>query len=194
MFLYIVFGANFDKISATAYYPTKPDDAIGGGTLNDVKIPKNSKWVGYVFSIIEVLSVLIEVFRLLSCFFLNHSSTIHFPFSINYTTSYDSDLSVLKDIATKCGFLGNSGTSDLKVNYKVETKVKVIAVTVSPTWVFTLPFFPCISRALSLSLSVPRAFQANHRNSLCRSSVDETVSQVQHLSLVHSLNRISKVS
>jgi len=43
MFLYLVFGANFDKISATAYYPTKPDDAIGGGTLNDVKIPKNSK-------------------------------------------------------------------------------------------------------------------------------------------------------
>lgn len=98
------FGANFDKISATAYYPTKPDDAIGGGTLNDVKIPKNS------------------------------NSTIHFPFSINYTTSYDSDLSVLKDIATKCGFLGNSGSSDLKVNYKVETKVKVIAVTVSPTF------------------------------------------------------------
>lgn len=62
------------------------------------------------------------------------SSTIHFPFSINYTTSYDSDLSVLKDIATKCGFLGSSGESDLKVNYKVETKVKVIAVSVSPTF------------------------------------------------------------
>ncbi|GAA5947243.1 hypothetical protein JCM3765_001587 [Sporobolomyces pararoseus] len=98
------FGANFDKISATAYYPTKPSDAIGGGTLSDVKIPKNS------------------------------NSTIHFPFSINYTTSYDSDLSVLKDIATKCGFLGSGGEQDLKVNYKVETKVKVIAVTVSPTF------------------------------------------------------------
>ncbi|GAA5900354.1 uncharacterized protein JCM6883_002819 [Sporobolomyces salmoneus] len=99
------FGASFDKISATAYYPTKPDDAIGGGTLDDVEIPKNS------------------------------NSTIHFPFSINYTTSYDSDLSVLKDIATKCGFLGgSSGKEDLKVNYKVETKVKVIAVSVSPTF------------------------------------------------------------
>ncbi|GAA6006391.1 hypothetical protein JCM11491_004938 [Sporobolomyces phaffii] len=98
------FGANFDQISATAFYPTKPNVAIGGGTLRDVKIPKNS------------------------------NSTIHFPFSINYTTSYDSDLSVLKDIATKCGFLGNGGQTDLKVNYKVETKVKVIAVSVSPTF------------------------------------------------------------
>lgn len=40
---FTVFGASFDKISATAYYPTKPDDAIGGGTLDDVEIPKNSK-------------------------------------------------------------------------------------------------------------------------------------------------------
>ncbi|GAA5844711.1 hypothetical protein JCM5353_005833 [Sporobolomyces roseus] len=98
------FGANFDKISATAYYPTKPNDAIGGGSLDNVDIPKNS------------------------------NSTIHFPFSLNYTTSYDSDLSVLKDIATKCGFLGGGSKSDLKVNYKVQTKVKVVAISISPTF------------------------------------------------------------
>ncbi|GAA5862251.1 hypothetical protein JCM8547_007783 [Rhodosporidiobolus lusitaniae] len=97
------FGANFDKIDATAYYPLKPDTAFGGGSMSNVDIKKNS------------------------------NSTVHFPFSVNYTTSYDSDLSVLKDIATKCGFLGSS-SSQLTVNYKVKTKVKVIAVTVDPSF------------------------------------------------------------
>ncbi|GAA5978865.1 hypothetical protein JCM11641_003594 [Rhodosporidiobolus odoratus] len=97
------FGADFDKISATAYYPTKPTTAFGGGSLNNVNIKKNS------------------------------NSTVHFPFGVNYTTSYDSDLSVLKDIATKCGFLGSTATQ-LTVNYKVKTKVKVIAITVEPSF------------------------------------------------------------
>lgn len=39
-----VFGANFDKVSATAYYPTKPNTAFGGGSLSNFKIDKNSKW------------------------------------------------------------------------------------------------------------------------------------------------------
>ncbi|GAA6026994.1 hypothetical protein JCM8097_006024 [Rhodosporidiobolus ruineniae] len=97
------FGAHFDKIDATAYYPTKPNTAFGGGSLTNVEIKKNS------------------------------NSTVHFPFSVNYTTSYDSDLSVIKDIATKCGFLGSSA-SQLTVNYKVKTKVKVIAVTIDPSF------------------------------------------------------------
>ncbi|CEQ39921.1 SPOSA6832_01480, partial [Sporobolomyces salmonicolor] len=108
-----VFGANFDRIDATAYYPTKPNTAVGGGSLSNVDIKKYS------------------------------NTTIHFPFAINYTTSYDSDLSVLKDIATKCGFLGNS-PSDLTVNYKVQTKVKVIAVKISPTSL-------CVRRSVFLS-------------------------------------------
>ncbi|GAA5868279.1 hypothetical protein JCM1840_005623 [Sporobolomyces johnsonii] len=103
------FGANFDQIDATAYYPTKPDTAVGGGSLSNVDIKKYS------------------------------NTTIHFPFAINYTTAYDPDLSVLKDIATKCGFLGNS-SSDLTVNYKVQTTVKVIAVKISPTFSSTASF------------------------------------------------------
>ncbi|BGP22877.1 hypothetical protein JCM10295v2_001768 [Rhodotorula toruloides] len=97
------FGADFNSIDATAYYPTKPTSAIGGGSLTNVLIKKNS------------------------------NSTVHFPFSINYTTSYDPNLSVLKDIATKCGFLGGQ-KSQLTVNYKVKTSVKVIAVTISPSF------------------------------------------------------------
>jgi len=80
---------------------------------------------------------------------LESSSTIHFPFSLNYTTSYDSDLSVLKDIATKCGFLGGGSKSDLKVNYKVQTKVKVVAISISPSYALSLPLISFIQRRLS---------------------------------------------
>ncbi|BGP38020.1 hypothetical protein JCM10450v2_001953 [Rhodotorula kratochvilovae] len=97
------FGADFSKIDATAYYPLKPTSKIGGGTMKDVSIKKYS------------------------------NSTLHFPFAINYTTSYDSDLTVLQDIATKCGFLG-SAQSQLTVNYKVKAKVKIIAVSIAPSF------------------------------------------------------------
>ncbi|GAA6023680.1 hypothetical protein JCM10207_008747 [Rhodosporidiobolus poonsookiae] len=97
------FGAKFNKIDATAYYPLRKDTAFGGGSLTNVEIKKNS------------------------------NSTVHFPFAVNYTTSYDPDLTVIKDIAEKCGFTGST-KSQLTVNYKVKTSVKVIAITVSPSF------------------------------------------------------------
>ncbi|KAG0666579.1 hypothetical protein C6P46_004245 [Rhodotorula mucilaginosa] len=97
------FGAHFSRVDATAYYPTKPNEAVGGGTLKNFDIKKHS------------------------------NSTINFPFSINYTTSYDSDRTVLQDIARRCGFLGDAATQ-LKVNYKVKTEVRVIAVSIGPTF------------------------------------------------------------
>ncbi|GAA5989393.1 hypothetical protein JCM10908_001289 [Rhodotorula pacifica] len=97
------FGAHFSRVDATAYYPTKPSEAVGGGTLTNFDIKKHS------------------------------NSTINFPFTINYTTSYDSDRSVLQDIASRCGFLGGTATQ-LKVNYKVKTEVRVIAVSIGPSF------------------------------------------------------------
>lgn len=38
-----VFGAHFSRVHATAYYPTKPNDAVGGGTLTNFDIKKHSK-------------------------------------------------------------------------------------------------------------------------------------------------------
>ncbi|GAA5835254.1 hypothetical protein JCM9279_004486 [Rhodotorula babjevae] len=97
------FGADFSKIDASAYYPTKPNDKVGGGEMTDVSIKKYS------------------------------NNTLHFPFAINYTTSYDSDLSVLTDIATRCGFLG-SNKRQLTVNYKVKVHVKIIAISIAPSF------------------------------------------------------------
>ncbi|KAK4053774.1 hypothetical protein OIV83_001430 [Microbotryomycetes sp. JL201] len=97
------FGATFSKVTATAYYPTKPSSAFGGGELEDVRIPKMS------------------------------NNTIHFPFAVNYTTSYDSDGSVLQDIANKCGFTGSSA-SKIKINYKIALKMNVLSLKITPTF------------------------------------------------------------
>ncbi|KAK4058902.1 hypothetical protein OIO90_000348 [Microbotryomycetes sp. JL221] len=97
------FGATFGKVTATAYYPTKPNTAFGGGELEDVRIPKMS------------------------------NNTIHFPFAVNYTTSYDSDGSVLQDIAQKCGFTGASA-SKIKINYKIALKMNVLSLKITPSF------------------------------------------------------------
>lgn len=64
------------------------------------------------------------------------STTIRFPFEVDYTTTYDSDFSVLKDIASKCGFLTTGATSavgDLKFNYKLKLQLKVLSLSISPS-------------------------------------------------------------
>lgn len=37
-----VFGASFSRIEAKAYYPTNTSKAVGGGVLNNVRIPPSS--------------------------------------------------------------------------------------------------------------------------------------------------------
>ena len=54
---------------------------------------------------------------------------MHFPLQLNYTTSIDSDFSIISDIAKKCGFL-TAAASQLTVDYKINLKVKVVVVTI----------------------------------------------------------------
>ncbi|KAL8292947.1 hypothetical protein RQP46_000641 [Phenoliferia psychrophenolica] len=96
------FGVNFDEIKATGAYSTAPTQNLGGGTLNNVDIKKNS------------------------------NTTIHFPFTINYTLSDDPTLSIAKDIVGKCGLLGGT-KADLTIDYTVTLKLKVVAVSISPS-------------------------------------------------------------
>lgn len=41
-----------------------------------------------------------------------------FPFAIEYTEAIDPNKTIIKDIAVKCGFIGNS-KSDIPVNYQL---------------------------------------------------------------------------
>ncbi|KAM0754026.1 hypothetical protein T439DRAFT_169808 [Meredithblackwellia eburnea MCA 4105] len=96
------FGVTFKEIKATGAYSTAPTKNLGGGSLSDVTIPKNS------------------------------NTTIHFPFTINYTLSQDSDLSIAKDIAKKCGFTGSTA-SDLTIDYTVTLSLKILSTVISPS-------------------------------------------------------------
>ncbi|KNZ62924.1 hypothetical protein VP01_1207g7 [Puccinia sorghi] len=120
------FGASFSKISAKAYYPLNKTAALGGGELENVDIKPHS------------------------------NTTINFPFQINYTTSLDPNRAILADIASRCGFLNNPKNkliffppplSDvlrpIKISFDITLKLKVLAITISPTFsssnTFTCP-------------------------------------------------------
>lgn len=102
------FGAFFNQIKATATYSTAPNTPFGGGTLTDVNIPSNS------------------------------NTTIHFPFMINYTTTIDPGLAILKNIAIRCGYLNSTTVQALQVDYTIQLTLKVLAVTINPSYALSL--------------------------------------------------------
>ncbi|KAK4705342.1 hypothetical protein P7C70_g853, partial [Phenoliferia sp. Uapishka_3] len=98
------FGVNFKEIEATGAYSTAPTQNLGGGSLKNVDIKKNS------------------------------NTTIHFPFTINYTLSDDPTLAIAKDIVSKCGLLGGT-KEDLTIDYTVTLHLKLLSTTISPSFV-----------------------------------------------------------
>ncbi|KAF8610520.1 hypothetical protein BDV93DRAFT_483817 [Ceratobasidium sp. AG-I] len=76
---------------------------IGGGILNNINFPAHS------------------------------DTSFLFPFAINYTEAIDPNKTIIKDIAVKCGFIGNS-KSDIPVNYQLTLKLKILGVTISPSF------------------------------------------------------------
>jgi len=87
-------------MSAVATYPVGNTSSMGGGSLSHVK-------------------------------FSSHATTsILFPFVINYEISQDPSLAIAKDIASKCGFDGST-PQNIVVDYVLTLKLKVLA-TISP--------------------------------------------------------------
>ncbi|KXN73400.1 hypothetical protein CONCODRAFT_3632 [Conidiobolus coronatus NRRL 28638] len=58
-------------------------------------------------------------------------TNILFPIQIHYNPLADKDLKALKYIADKCGMLENKQRTQLKINYKLDISVKVVAINVS---------------------------------------------------------------
>ncbi|KAA1102565.1 hypothetical protein PGTUg99_017051 [Puccinia graminis f. sp. tritici] len=108
------FGASFSKISAKAYYPLNKTAALGGGELENVEIKPHS------------------------------NTTINFPFQINYTTSLDPNRAILADIASRfhhhhdCrgtySIVLGSLSRPIKISFDITLKLKVLAITISPTF------------------------------------------------------------
>lgn len=98
-----VFGVSFREIKAVAQYSTAPTVDLGGGVLDNVDIKKYS------------------------------NTTILFPFTINYTLSEDPNFAIVKDIATKCGFLGSTTKEDLTIDYTITLGLKILSSVISPS-------------------------------------------------------------
>lgn len=61
------------------------------------------------------------------------NTTIHFPFTINYTTTIDPSLSILKNIATRCGYLNSTVVQPLVIDYTITLTLKIITIVISPS-------------------------------------------------------------
>ncbi|SNX83863.1 uncharacterized protein MEPE_02571 [Melanopsichium pennsylvanicum] len=97
-------SASIKKLKATAYDSADQSTALGHGLLENQKIQPNA------------------------------NTTVVFPFQIKYDQSQDSDLSIIKNIASDCGLNLSGGSSnssgDLSFLFKIEVDVKVLSVTV----------------------------------------------------------------
>ncbi|GJE95147.1 LEA2 domain-containing protein [Phanerochaete sordida] len=97
------FSVKFDTIDADIFYPTSTNNTdIGGGVLRGLNIASKAQ------------------------------TNFTLPFTLNYTFAIDPNYNILRDIATKCGFLG-SGASQLKVNYEIHLDFKVLFIPIKPT-------------------------------------------------------------
>ncbi|KAI7852464.1 hypothetical protein BDC45DRAFT_545943 [Circinella umbellata] len=69
-------GVSFEKIEATAYYPTAPTRSIGGGELNNLVINSHG------------------------------TTNFTFPFHVEFDASKDEEQNMLLDISQRCGLTG----------------------------------------------------------------------------------------
>ncbi|KDQ17998.1 hypothetical protein BOTBODRAFT_185399 [Botryobasidium botryosum FD-172 SS1] len=66
--------------------------------------------------------------------FKSHSNTnFLFPFQIDYSTSKDPQGVIIKDIVQRCGLTGGA-KSPVPVKYSLQVKLKILFVTISPTF------------------------------------------------------------
>ncbi|KAL1743964.1 hypothetical protein HDZ31DRAFT_83071 [Schizophyllum fasciatum] len=96
------FSVDLNNVQATLKYPINGDTKdVGGGKLDDVDFPSHS------------------------------TKDIKFPFSIDYKLTEDSNYTVLKDLASKCGLGGTK--RDIKVDYTIKIGVRFLFINVSPS-------------------------------------------------------------
>lgn len=116
-------SASLSKLKATAYDSQDQTTALGHGEITNQKIKRND------------------------------NTTIVFPFQIQYDQSQDSDLSIIRNIASDCGLSlsggSSSGSGDLSFLFKIEVDVEVLSITV-PVNVNRNVSFPCPLSGTSL--------------------------------------------
>ncbi|PWN48431.1 hypothetical protein IE53DRAFT_389375 [Violaceomyces palustris] len=92
-------SATVKKLSAKAYDKADRSTSVGSGEIRNKKISPH----------------------------LN--TTIEFPFQIKYDQSQDTDYSIIKDIAAKCG-IGGGATSNLEFTLDVSLDISVLSIAI----------------------------------------------------------------
>ncbi|KAH8116849.1 hypothetical protein DFH11DRAFT_1823854 [Phellopilus nigrolimitatus] len=72
-------------------------------------------------------------------FHAHTQTTFYFPFTLTYNEAADTDKKVLMDLLTKCGITGGT-KEDITVDYKITLGLKILFVTVSPSFSNTFNF------------------------------------------------------
>ncbi|THH27249.1 hypothetical protein EUX98_g6936 [Antrodiella citrinella] len=70
----------------------------------------------------------------------NSATNFSLPFQLNYTLAEDPNLSILEDLASRCGFVSGSTTSQISVNYKITVAFRVLFIPIKPTISNTIKF------------------------------------------------------
>ncbi|KAH8555303.1 hypothetical protein BGW37DRAFT_132418 [Umbelopsis sp. PMI_123] len=105
-------SATLSDMNATAFYPTNPNVAVGGGFLASQFVSSNA------------------------------ITNFTFPFSIDYDPTTDLNSAMLEDIATKCGLLGGTKqplTINYKINLAVKVLFITVHPSVSSSASFDCP-------------------------------------------------------
>jgi hypothetical protein len=105
-------SATLSDMNATAFYPTSPTTAVGGGYLASQGVASNAV------------------------------TNFTFPFSIQYDPTNDKNQAILSDIATKCGLLGGQKqplTVNYKIQLAVKVLFITVHPTVSSSASFDCP-------------------------------------------------------
>ncbi|GAB5587822.1 hypothetical protein Unana1_02722 [Umbelopsis nana] len=105
-------SATLSDMNATAFYPTSPTTAVGGGYLASQGVASNAV------------------------------TNFTFPFSIQYDPTNDKNQAMLSDIATKCGLLGGQKkplTVNYKLQLAVKVLFVTVHPTVSSSASFDCP-------------------------------------------------------
>ncbi|GJJ12685.1 hypothetical protein Clacol_006929 [Clathrus columnatus] len=74
----------------------------------------------------------------------NAATSFVFPFMLTYSEAADPDGNVLKDIASRCGFLPGSTKENINVQYTITISISILGINIHPPFSgnvdFTCPF------------------------------------------------------
>lgn len=145
-------SANIKKLTANAYDSADTSVVLGHGTVTNQKIQPNA------------------------------NTTVVFPFQIKYDQSQDSDLSIIRNIASDCGinlFGGSSGSGDLSFLFKIDVDIEALSISV-PVNINRNISFPCPLSGSSLQgilsgISSTFGGSGSSRRALAEDSDDDSV-------------------